>query len=195
MVGRPREFDPEEVLEAAMSAFWKRGYEATSMADLIEVTGLHKGSLYQAFGDKHSLFVGALKRYLETMRRNKTAALRTAATPLDGLVAVAHGMVDQADAEPGCPKGCMAINTLVELAPHDREVQKIMNDHIERMRDSIEEAVSNAQVAGQISTARSPKVVTSLMMTFLAGLSATMKGPVSKADAHRLLDAQFQALI
>ena len=68
-------------------------------------------------------------------------------------------------------------------------------DHIERMRESIEEAVENGQAAGQISIHRSAKVITSLMMTFLAGLSATMKGPVGKADAHRLLDAQFDALI
>ena len=65
-----------------MHAFWARGYEATSMTDLIAATGLHKGSLYQAFGDKHSLFVGALKRYLETMRRQKTQALKSAPTPL-----------------------------------------------------------------------------------------------------------------
>lgn len=165
------------------------------MADLIAATGLHKGSLYQAFGDKHSLFVGALKRYLEGMRRHKTEALKTAPTPLDGLRAVTHGMVEMAGTHAGCAKGCMAINTLVELAPHDCEVEQIMNDHIERMRNSVEEVVENAQLAGQISKVRSPKVITSLLMTFLAGLSATMKGPVTTADAHRLLDAQFDALI
>lgn len=55
MVGRPRQFDEEQVLDAAMKAFWAKGYESTSLADLVEVTGLHKGSLYQAFGDKHTL--------------------------------------------------------------------------------------------------------------------------------------------
>jgi TetR/AcrR family transcriptional repressor of nem operon len=195
MVGRPREFDPDQALEAAMQAFWARGYEATSMADLLAATGLHKGSLYQAFGDKHSLFVSALKRYLHNMRQKKSAALAAAATPLDGLKAVAHGMVDMADADPCCPKGCMAINTLVELAPHDAAIQQVMGDHIERMRTSIEQAVESAQAAGQVRTDRSAKVVTSLMMTFLAGLSATMKGQVGKADAHRLLDAQFEAII
>ena len=68
MVGRPRQFDEEQVLDAAMKAFWANGYEATSLADLVSVTGLHKGSLYQAFGDKHSLFVQTLNRYLQNTR-------------------------------------------------------------------------------------------------------------------------------
>ena len=89
----------------------------------------------------------------------------------------------------------MAINTLVELAPHDGEVEQIMSDHIDRMRSSLEEAVVHGQQAGQIRKDRSPKVITSLIMTFMAGLSATMKGAITKADAHRLLDAQFDALI
>ena len=63
-MARPREFDIDHVLNAAMHAFWQRGYEATSLADLMEATGLQKGSLYKAFGDKHSLFMQALNRYL-----------------------------------------------------------------------------------------------------------------------------------
>ena len=68
MVGRPRQFDEDLALDSAMQAFWAKGYEATSLADLMAATGLHKGSLYQAFGDKHSLFIRALNRYLEEMR-------------------------------------------------------------------------------------------------------------------------------
>ena len=64
-VGRPREFDEEAALEAAMDAFWAKGFEATSMTDLCNCTGLHKGSLYQAFGDKHTLFLKALKHLSE----------------------------------------------------------------------------------------------------------------------------------
>ncbi len=64
-VGRPREFDEDSVLEAAMEVFWRKGYEATSLADLCDCTGLHKGSLYQTFGSKHDLFMKALKHYID----------------------------------------------------------------------------------------------------------------------------------
>ena len=64
-MARPREFDMDQALDAAMSTFWAQGYEATSMTDLVEATGLQKGSLYKAFDDKHDLFMKSLSRYLD----------------------------------------------------------------------------------------------------------------------------------
>jgi len=194
MVGRPREFDVDQALNAAMEAFWAKGYEATSLSDLMSATGLHKGSIYQAFGGKHSLFIKALKRYLEDMRKGKNELLANAESPLAGLRAVAHGMVDIVDDSP-CPKGCMAINALVELAPHDDEVQRIMTDHIGRMRRSIEDVVARAQEGGEMSDERSPELVAAMMLTFIIGLGTTMKGPITKKKAHELVDAQMQAML
>ena len=195
MVGRPREFDVDQALDAAMRAFWAKGYVATSLADLMAVTGLHKGSLYQTFGDKHSLFVQALKRYLGDMRRQKNELLKQAPTPLDGIRNVMHRMIDIADGDSTCPKGCMAINSLVELAPHDAKVQKIMADHIERMRGSLEETVADAQAAGQIGQDRPAGLITAMLFTFMAGIGTTMRGQLSKPEAHDLLNAQLEALV
>jgi TetR/AcrR family transcriptional repressor of nem operon len=194
MVGRPRQFDIDQVLDAAMAAFWAKGYEATSLSDLMTATGLHKGSLYQAFGDKHSLFVQALKRYLQSMRSAKDEILATAVSPLDGLRRVTHRMVEFID-DSDCPMGCMAINALVEMAPHDDEVRAVVFDHISRMRRSLYEAVCQAQSAGEIDSKRPPEVVTALLMTTMAGLATTIKGPISKAEAHQLMDAQIDALV
>ena len=194
MVGRPREFDVDEALDAAMAAFWAKGYEATSLTDLTAATGLHKGSLYQAFGDKHSLFVQSLKRYLGSMRLAKTEILREADSPVEGLRRVMHRMVEFIDDSP-CPMGCMAINTLVELAPHDPEVKEIMLDHIDRMRSSMRDIVAEAQAAGKISSERPPELVTALLMTTLAGLATTVKAAINKTDAHTIVDAQIDALL
>jgi len=194
MVGRPREFDVDVALDAAMRAFWAKGYEATSLSDLMSATGLHKGSLYQAFGDKHSLFIRALKRYLEGMRRRKNELLRAATTPLEGMRSVLHGMIDIADADLECPMGCMAVNSLVELAPHDSAVQEIMTDHAGRMRRSLEETIAAAQRAGEIGRERPPELIAALLMTFMAGLATTLRGHLGKAEAHALLDAELQAL-
>lgn len=178
-----------------MQAFWAKGYEATSLTDLMAATGLHKGSLYHTFGDKHALFTQSLKRYLEGMRRNKNELLVQAETPLDGIRAVAHGMLDIADGDSSCPKGCLAINSLVELAPHDSDVKQILEQHVAMMRGSLEETVGKAQAQGQIRTDRPPELLAMMLMTFMAGLATTMKGPLSNADAHQLLDAQFDAMI
>ena len=195
MVGRPREFDPDKVLDAAMHAFWAKGYEGTSLADLMAATGLHKGSLYQAFGDKHSLFIKSLQRYLDEMRGELSQMAAGALSPLEALRAIAHTAVDKVDADSECPMGCMAINSLVETAPHDKEVLDILKAHMEFMTHRISETVQAAQQAGQMSNRLAPDVVTAIMTTFIAGLGAELKGPMTKAQAHELLDVQFEALI
>ena len=195
MVGRPRQFDEDQVLEKAMSAFWAQGYETTSMADLVSATGLHKGSLYQAFGNKHDLFVKSLRRYLEEMRLEKSRLLKEADSPLAGIYAVLHGMVEISDDDDGCPKGCMAVNSLVELAPHDPEVEAVMNEHTNQMLSSMTRVVSEAQTLRQIGDSRPADQICMLMMTFMSGLATLIKGPIDKAQAHQLLDAQLKAII
>lgn len=195
MVGRPREFDVDTALHAAMQAFWAKGYEATSLADLMAATGLHKGSLYQAFGDKHSLFIQSLKRYLEEIRQQKNTLLKQSPTPLDGLLAVTHAVIDIADGDGDSPKGCLVMNTISELAPHDDEAKRIVAEHLQQMRRYFIKAVEQGQVSGQIRKGRTPEEITTLMMTFMAGLLTTMKGFVSKDDAHKLLDTQLKAVL
>ena len=194
MVGRPRQFDTEQVLEAAMQAFWAKGYEATSLVDLVAATGLLKGSLYQAFGDKHSLFLQALNRYLAEMRRRKNECLAQATSPLEGIKNVMHRMIDMADSDSECPKGCMAMNSLAELVPHDPEVRQVMEKHMSHMRASMAKTVSRAQAAGEIRSERPAEEITLLLMTFMAGLATTMKGPLNKQQAHKLLDMQLESI-
>jgi len=194
MVGRPRKFDMEHVLNLAMETFWAKGYEATSMADLMAATGLHKGSIYQAFGSKHELFIAALRRYLEIMRQEKNETLSRANSPLEGIRLVAHNMLDRMDGHSSCPKGCMVVNTIVELAPHDPEVEKILNEHTGLMQSSLIDAVTQGQMAGQINTSKPPEAIAMLMMTFMTGLAAVVKSSVTKEQAHQLLDMQLESI-
>ena len=195
MVGRPRQFDEEQVLDAAMKAFWANGYEATSLADLVSVTGLHKGSLYQAFGDKHSLFIQTLNRYLQNVRHNKNQILQQADTPLGGIRAVLHGFIDMSENDTDCPHGCMAVKTLVELAPHDAEVQRLMEEHKAGMQASLESRITEAQANGDMSTDRPAEMIANLIIIFMNGLATEAAGPMDLSTAHALLDAQLDALL
>ena len=195
MVGRPREFDEEQVLDAAMKAFWANGYEATSLADLVSVTGLHKGSLYQAFGDKHTLFVQTLNRYLQNVRHHKNQILEHADTPLGGIRAVLHGFIDMSENDADCPQGCMAVKSLVEMAPHDVEVQKIMEEHKNGMRASLQSRVLQAQANGELGVDKSPELITALIMIFMDGLATQATGHMNVEQAHELLDGQLDALL
>lgn len=178
-----------------MGAFWAKGYESTSLSDLIAATGLHKGSLYQAFGDKHSLFIEALRRYLDEMLRRNREALEAAATPLDAVRDLAHALVDLAGEDGDGARGCMALNSLVELAPHDPDVRDVLRAHAARMHEGIAALLADAQKAGQVRSDRPPELLASLILTFSWGLAASMKGNASPADAHRLLDAQLELLL
>ena len=194
VIGRPAEFDREEALEKAMGLFWRNGYEATGLTELTNEMGIGRQSLHNAFGDKHSLFLQALQRYLAEMRATESKVLRNAPTPLEGLRNAAHHRLDFTDCSGECPRGCMAVNSLVELAPHDDSVRQVLNEHMGYMRKMIGGAIGDAQTAGQIQTTRPPELLTGMLMTFLAGLVSLLKSGMATEDAHRLLDAQLDAI-
>ena len=171
-VGRPREFDEEQVLAAAMDAFWRKGYEATSLVDLTEATGLNKASLYRVFGDKHQLFIAALKNYADIEFRETTAVVSEQASPLTNIRAVVKKITDDAGSE----KGCMMINSMVELAPHDPEVKRLLKSFGEQRIDAITGLILRAQAAGEIRPELdADKLAVSLMIAF-AGSAAMVKG-------------------
>ncbi len=182
-VGRPREFDEEAALEAAMDAFWTKGFEATSMADLCACTGLHKGSLYQAFGDKHQLFMDALQHYSNTEFREVAAVAFTSDSPLQNI----RSAVDKITEDAGQEKGCLVINSLVELAPHDEQVRAAVQGFaVQRLR-VMADMIGKAQELGEISIKTDPdKLARQLMMT-LAGGAVLVKGFVSAFDIREVL--------
>ena len=122
-MARPHEFDMGEALDAALNTFWTQGYEATSLTDLMEPTVLHKGSLHKAFEDKHHLFMKSLTPYLNSAWAISQATLTGAKTPLDGLRSWLEGAA-QLCSKQRVHRGCMAMNTAVELRPHDGEIAK-----------------------------------------------------------------------
>jgi TetR/AcrR family transcriptional repressor of nem operon len=106
-MARLREFDIDEALEATIEAFWERGYEATSLADLMKVTGLQKGSIYKAFGDKRSLFLKALQCYLDRVYSLSRQALSNP-SPQGAIESWFEHLSDVA-IKPETSKGCFAV--------------------------------------------------------------------------------------
>ena len=174
-VGRPREFDEEQVLTTAMEAFWRKGYEATSLVDLTEATGLNKASLYRVFGDKHQLFMAALQNYSNIEFRETTAVISDAASPLTNLRAVVQKVCEDA----GSDKGCLMINSMVETAPHDPEVKQLLQEFGEHRLQAIKGMITQAQAAGEVRPELDPhKLAVSLMIAF-AGSATMIKGFMS----------------
>lgn len=135
-MARPREFDPEEVLHAAMVAFWRKGYDGTSMRDLVGATGLKKGSLYAAFGDKRSLYHAALDHYGERELTAAVAALRAPGSAGARIGRLLDLVIDGARGAGG-RRGCFFCNASNDQAPSDATTKDILSRNIERLESAL----------------------------------------------------------
>lgn len=143
-MGRTKEFEINEVLDKAVQLFWKQGYEKTSMQDLVDFMGIHRRSIYGTFGDKHALYMKALKRYEST--QNKKLRL----------------LVERQE-----PVGCFIVNSGVELGVLDPEVASLVRASLEP--EAISHYLMNAWLGlrTMVKTATEQRKLTSIMHTIL----------------------------
>jgi len=150
-MARPREFDEEAVLDAAMQCFWAHGYESTSVKDLIESTGLTAASLYNAYGDKRAMFRTALDHYIEKSigaRLHRSESLPSR----DAIRAFFEDILRRSlsDRE---RKGCMIVNCALEVAPHDKEFRVTIVETLGRLEQFFLHCVERGQADGTITSA------------------------------------------
>lgn len=180
--GRPRCFDAEKVLDAASRLFWKNGYSATSVSDLSEATGLNKGSLYSSFGDKHTLFLKCLDRYLNHQLQLVSEKLHDT-DPIVGLQRCFESLAFSHKSETPC--GCLAVNTLTELAPHDEEIKKLLDTHIREIETLVGQVIEQVNRPSPLSPAEAARTFCSLALATRAR---------SRSGEPDLIDAKMTQL-
>ncbi len=192
---RFREFDLDTALDAAMERFWQRGYEATSMADLLEAIGIHKGSLYKAFGDKHSLYLAALERYLEQSRGDLSAAFTSAPSAREALGCWLREVAERCVCQQAAARGCFAVNAVVELAPHDEEVRHVLRQHTVAVEKLVANTIQRGQERGEFSHQQNPIQMARFLATFVFGLSVRAKvAPLKQKEVNQLVAAALSSL-
>lgn len=148
-MARPREFDEEEALDRAMKVFWSKGYASTSLEDLLTGTGIARQSLYSTFGDKHTLFLKALQRYLDKNSRPLRTVLMEAPSVAQALRAAFSAIAEEAVMEKR--RGCMLVNAITELVPGDAEVSKLVEANhrflLATFRMGLERAAKDGELA------------------------------------------------
>lgn len=159
-----KSFDVEQALDRAKEVFLTKGYEGTSMADLLEATGLNKGSLYNAFGSKKELFNKALLRYEQEERKANLRELEALDQPVTAIKRVFDDMV-----EPSVPlKGCLLINTALDLPNHDAEVEATVKAGIKDLEAfftrQLELAQSRREVSRKLNVPRVAGGLTALVV-------------------------------
>ena len=179
-MARLREFDTEEVLDQATDVFWRLGYESASISKVMEATGLQKGSLYQAFGDKHSLFMTVLTRYME--RGEAIAREVFESTPPGDAIGVWMQTMQSHSQAVGCDRGCLVWNTTSELAPHDKEVRELLAEHFGRICAMLTDVITRGQKDGSYRTDVSAESLTTFLMSSAVGHIAMQKGEFPVAN-------------
>jgi len=189
--GRPRSFDTEAAVERAMNVFWSRGYHATALPDLLRATKLSRGSLYAAFGDKHSLFLRALDRYVADALTRMDIELGPSREPVDGLRAYLAGYVDRTSGAKG-RRGCLLVATAMELAGQDADVNRRIASFFKAMEARVADALARAKAAGQLADGVEPSNAARILVCFVEGLRVVGKTApahiTSQATADALLD-------
>jgi TetR/AcrR family transcriptional regulator, transcriptional repressor for nem operon len=186
-MARLREFDTEEVMEAVINAFWQRGYEATSLADLMAVTGLQKGSIYKAFGDKRSLFLKALQSYLDRFYSLIREVLSDP-SPEQAIAAWFQLLLDAAT-DPSANKGCFAINSLIEMAPHDADVAKMLENQYSRVGKLLERAIAQGQKEGVFRQDLSAQQLRQILLIAANGTLASGRATFLKPDLPNAIES------
>lgn len=168
-MARPREFNEETALEAALQCFWRRGYEATSLRDLTVAMGLTPPSLYNTFGDKQQLFERSLERYLDRTTRDRLHRLEATLAPRQALEhffeeIIGHSVQDRQR------KGCFLVNSALEIAPHDARCRAMIAAQFAGIEGFFRRCISAGQDDGSISKAIDPDEVARLFLSTLLGI-------------------------
>jgi TetR/AcrR family transcriptional repressor of nem operon len=192
--GRPRSFDTEAAVERAMGVFWSRGYHATALPDLLRATKLSRGSLYAAFGDKHSLFLRALDRYVANALTRMDIELDPRREPVDGLRAYLAGYVDRTSGANG-RRGCLLVATAMELAGHDAEVDRRIGSFFKAMEARVADALSRAKAAGKLADGVEPSSAARILVCFVEGLRVVGKTAPTPITSQATVDALLDRFI
>lgn len=178
-MARPREFEIDSALESAMQTFWAKGYEATSVDDLCESTGLGRSSLYAAFGDKRELYLRALDRYEEDAATRVATALAGPLPIHKSIAAFLDRIIDDIVSGPG-RRGCFIGNCAAELPRGDREAANQVRRSLARVEKVFREALAGARDRGEIARTSD---VTALARFFTSGIQGLRL--VGKANPDR----------
>ena len=189
---RPQKFEREELLDGAIRVFWSRGYEATSVHDLVTAMRIHPGTLYHLFGDKHALFIEALSRYEQTVGEH---FVQLVGEDLKAVRAFFDGSAEMLSSSQG-RNGCLLTNATVECGLTDPDVARCASRHIQRMEKAFEKALRNSQAIEEIplSPGVNLQAAAHHLSSVLQGMRVLAKTGVGAEELHEIVQTAFACL-
>lgn len=198
-MARPRTFDEERALDAAMHAFWANGYEATSTQDLCDATGLGRSSIYNTFSSKHELFQRALARYMDSMTSIQVEILEdTERPPMERLRALFTRVIDSEfecrEDEDGHSIGCLTVNTTVELAGRDPGATEMLARDLAVRLAAISAVIRTGQSGGDITSTRDSGDLARFLNAVIGGMRIAAQGGADREALTAIAETALDAL-
>jgi TetR/AcrR family transcriptional repressor of nem operon len=179
-MARPRAFDDEKVLDAAMACFWRRGLESTSVRDLAAEMGLSGPSLYNAFGDKRALFIRALGRYAELWMRERIARLESDASPKSAIRNFLSELIERSISDRE-RRGCLIVNSALEISPHDVELRGVIATYLREIEMFFRRCLQRGQRTGEIGPKLDPDDTARHLLGIVLGIRVAARSRPERA--------------
>lgn len=190
---RAKQFEVEVALDRAKDLFWEKGYEATSMDDLLSCMGINRGSFYDTFGSKRELMLAALRRY-DAM--NRSALIRGVAqdkSPREAILGIFRSMIDGSRGPQG-NHGCLLVNSAMELAPTDPSVASIVRNGFEDIARFFSGLARQAQKQGEIPSGRPATEIGQALLALLIGLMVLVRANASPRQLESVVEQAARTL-
>jgi TetR/AcrR family transcriptional repressor of nem operon len=178
-MARTKTFDEAEVLEKAQGIFWCKGYNGTSMQDLVDGLGISRSSLYDTYTDKRELFLIALKKYRDEQAQAMIEMINNSTSIIKAIEIVLKGLVE-ASIQDTTNKGCFIVNSTIEIAPHDKEVAAIVTENMQNIEEALYKAIRKGQEKGEIATKLPARALARFLFNTTAGLQVAAKAGAEK---------------
>jgi TetR/AcrR family transcriptional repressor of nem operon len=191
-VARPKAFDRAQALLAAMQVFWVKGYEATSLDELLAAMKIGRQSLYDTFGDKRALFMEALAHYRELIDAYLRGCLADAPSVKAGFQRLFMQVVDEP--EDHQRRGCLLVNSAVELAPHDPATAQVVVAFQRATERLFRRALELAQERGELAADRDVRALARYLVSAMQGLRVMAKADPNKAALRDVVDVALGVL-
>jgi TetR/AcrR family transcriptional regulator, transcriptional repressor for nem operon len=190
---RSKEFEETAVLDKAMKLFWEQGYEKTSMNDLVEQMGIHRRSLYDTFSDKHTLFLKAMDRYGDKINATLAGGSKRSKTAAEALQFIFGFMIR---GEEDSPSGCLMVNSAVELAARDADVDTKATEAFTTAEQLLKEIILWGQQNGEFTSDHDAGELAEYLHNVGVGLRLRVmaRTSIAKEKLHRIVNISMKLL-
>lgn len=190
---RTKEFDEAEVLQKAIELFWKKGFHATSIQDLVAHLGINRASLYNAFGDKKSLYEKAMRSYHQHSQTEMQQLLNSNLSAKEFIRLFLHRTVKQSIEDPDC-KGCFVVNATIELATMDDFISRFASDNFAGFEELFSGVILQGQEKGEVPVDKNPKALARFFFSTANGLQVMVKLKPGKEALEDVIETALQVL-